>query len=304
MWIILIIFLACCITAAGVLWAMSPGKLKPLVDESGNPLADSLSEKVFVDINGVKQGMFILSKDTSNPVLLYLHGGMPDYFLSKKYPTGLEDMFTVVWWEQRGSGMSYDPSIPRESMNMEQMIADTLEVTDYLRQRFGKEKIYIMGHSGGTFIGIQAAARAPELYYAYMGEAQMSYQLKSEKIAYDYMLEQYKTNGDTRMVEKLEAAPVSMSTGTPFGYIQLRDPAMHSLGIGTMHEMKSVITGIFLPSLFVPEYSLNEKINMWRAKSQAGVSIVWKDMLVTDLAVEVPKLSIPVYFFHGIYDYT
>ena len=96
----------------------------------------------------------------------------------------------------------------------------------------------------------------------------------------------------------------SMSTGTPLGYIQLRDPAMHSLGIGTMHEMKSVISGIFLPSLFVPEYSLKEKMNMWRAKSQAGVSIVWHDMLVTDLSTQVPKLTIPVYFFHGIYDYT
>jgi len=304
MWIIFLTLLGLCLIFVAALVISSPGKLKPFVDENGNPLAGSLSEKVFVDINGVKQGMFIQSKDTSNPVLLYLHGGMPDYFLSKKYPTGLDEMFTVVWWEQRGSGMSYDPSIPRESMNMEQMIDDTLEVTNYLRQRFGKEKIYIMGHSGGTFIGIQAAARAPELYYAYMGEAQMSYQLKSEKIAYDYMLEQYKVNGDTRMVEKLEASPVSMSTGTPLGYIQLRDPAMHSLGIGTMHEMNSVITGIFLPSLFVPEYTLKEKINMWRAKSQAGVSIVWQDMLATDLAVEVPELTIPVYFFHGIYDYT
>jgi hypothetical protein len=48
--------------------------------------------------------LIIDSKDTSNPVLLYLHGGLPDYFLSKKYPTGFEGLFTVVWWEQRGRG--------------------------------------------------------------------------------------------------------------------------------------------------------------------------------------------------------
>ncbi len=65
-------------------------------------------------------------------------------------------------------------------------------MTNYLRKRFGQDKIYLMGHSGGTFIGIQAAARAPELYHAYIGVSQMSYQLKSEKLAYDYMLQRFK----------------------------------------------------------------------------------------------------------------
>ncbi len=138
-----------------------PGKPGPFLDESGHPLAGSLSEKVFINLNGIEQGMFIKSRDVTNPVLLYLHGGMPDYFLSEKYPTGLEDYFTVVWWEQRGSGLSYSPDIPSETLTLEQMISDTLAMTNYLQHRFGKEKIYLMGHSGGTFIGIQAAARAP-----------------------------------------------------------------------------------------------------------------------------------------------
>lgn len=120
------------------------------------------SEAVFARINGVRQGMFIQSKDSAQPVLLYLHGGLPDYFLTERYPTGLERDFTVVWWEQRGAGLSYSPSIPPETMTLEQFIADTLSVTDYLRDRFSKEKIYLMAHSGGTFIGLQAAARAPE----------------------------------------------------------------------------------------------------------------------------------------------
>ena len=191
------ILLACILILVGVLLLLSPGKPAPVVDENGKPLAGSISEKVFVDINGVKQGMFIKSNDETNPVLLYLHGGMPDYFLTEKYPTGLEEDFTVVWWEQRGSGISYSDDIPPETLNLEQMISDTLEMTNYLRQRFGKEKIYLMGHSGGTFIGIQAAARAPELYHAYIGVAQMSNQLKSEKLAYEYMLQQFKENGNT-----------------------------------------------------------------------------------------------------------
>jgi len=304
MLIIISIFLACILILLGVLLLWSPGKPTPFVDEAGSPLAGSISEKIHVNINGVEQGMFIKSKDETKPVLLYLHGGMPDYFLTQTYPTGLEDYFTVVWWEQRGSGLSYSADIPPETMTLEQMISDTLEVTNYLRHRFGKEKIYLMGHSGGTFIGIQAAARAPELYYAYIGMAQMSYQLKSEKLAYEYMLEQFKENGNMRMVRKLEAAPVTMTDGTPDAYRALRDPAMHSLGIGTTHDMNSVITGLFLPSLQSRDYTLSEKVNTWRAKAVSGVAMLWDEMLATDLSKQVTELAVPVYFFEGIYDYT
>lgn len=298
------VLLVCVFILVGVLLACSPGNPEPFLDENGRLLEGSISEKVFVNINGVEQGMFIMSKDATHPVLLYLHGGMPEYFLTQQYPTGLEDYFTVVWWEQRGSGLSYSTDIPPETMTLEQMISDTLAVTNYLRNRFGQEKIYLMGHSGGTFIGIQAAARAPELYYAYIGVAQMSYQLKSERLAYEYMLQQFRENGNTEMVRKLEEAPVTMTDGIPDAYLAVRDGAMHSLGIGTTHDMNSVITGIFLPSLTSRDYTLIEKVNMWRGKSQSGVSPFWDEMIATDLSIQVSALDIPVYFFEGIYDYT
>ncbi len=69
------------------------GKPKPFKDKNGRVLADSVSEKVFVNINGIRQGMFVKSKNAKNPVLLYLHGGMPEYFLTQRYPTGLEEYF-------------------------------------------------------------------------------------------------------------------------------------------------------------------------------------------------------------------
>src|SRR5512146_3503158 len=239
--IVVSILLACILLLVGFLQLQSPGKPAPYVDANGKTLPNSLSEKIRLDINGVEQAMFIKSKDISHPVLLYLHGGMPDYFLTKRYPTGLEDIFTVVWWEQRGSGMSYSPDIPRESLTVDQMISDTVVLTNYLRSRFHKDKIYLMGHSGGTFIGIQAAAQHPELYYAYIGVQQMTNQLKSKKLAYDYMLEQFKANGNTKWVQKLEAAPVT-TTSIPQAYLSLRDPAMHPLGIGTTHDMNSIVT--------------------------------------------------------------
>jgi pimeloyl-ACP methyl ester carboxylesterase len=296
--------LVCIIIFFGILLVMSPGKPKPFLDENGNPLAGSISEKVFVNINGVQQGMFIKGKNIENPVLLYIHGGMPDYFLTQKYPTGLDDYFTIVWWEQRGSGLSFQPDMPQSTMNLEQFISDTIAVTNYLRDRFGKEKIYLMGHSGGSFIGIHAASRAPELYHAYIGMSQMTYQFESERLAYEYMLQEFKKNGNTKMVRRFEAAPVSRETGIPDAYLALRDPGMHTLGIGTMHNMKSVFTGIFLQSLTFQEYTLKEKINLWRGKVQSGVSSMWDEMMVTDLTKQVQDLDIPVYFIGGIYDYT
>jgi pimeloyl-ACP methyl ester carboxylesterase len=280
------------------------GKPKPFKDKNGRVLAGSVSEKAFVTINDIRQGMFIKSKNSSNAVLLYLHGGMPEYFLTQRYPTGLEEIFTVVWWEQRGSGLSYNPNIPRETLNLEQMVSDTIEVTNYLRNRFGKEKIYLMAHSGGTFIGIQAAAKSPELYHAYIGIAQMSNQLKSEMLAYEYMLAEFRKNGNKKMDRALEAAPVTMTTGTPQAYLKLRDKAMHSLGVGTTHDMKSVVTGLFFPSLANPEYTLREKINLWRGKASAGVSSLWPEMIATDLSAQLLDFRLPVYFFEGIYDYT
>jgi pimeloyl-ACP methyl ester carboxylesterase len=285
-----------------VLLAYSPGKMKPYLDNNGNVLSGSISEKIFITIGSVQQGMIIKSKNMKNPVLLYLHGGIPDYFLTQKYPTGFEDYFTVVWWEQRGSGLSYNSNIPAATMNLEQLISDTKEVTNYLRNRFKQEKIYLMGRSGGTFIGIQAAAIAPELYHAYIGVGQMSDQLMSERESYEIILKKYRDAGNTTMVRKLEASPVT--DVIPYGYLNLRDEAMHSLGIGTTHDMNSVMTGMFIPSLTCREYTLKEKVNLWRSKAQSGVHPLWNKMIRTDLMQQVNEVNIPVYFFHGIYDYT
>ena len=287
-----------------VLRIYSPGKPEPFIDNTGVPIAGSISEKTFVTIGGIRQGMIIQSKNIQNPVLLYLHGGIPDYFLTQNYPTGLEDYFTVVWWEQRGSGLSYNASIQPESITLNQLISDTKEVTNYLRKRFGKEKIFLMGRSGGSFIGVHVAAEAPELYHAYIGMAQMSNQLESERQAYEYMVKQYEVKGDKKMLRKLKSAPVTLTNGTPDSYLLVRDKAMHSLGIGTTHDMRSIITGVFLPSLTCSDYTLSEKVNLWRGKARAGVHPLWKTVLSSDLSKQVPELKIPVYFFHGIYDYT
>jgi pimeloyl-ACP methyl ester carboxylesterase len=282
---------------------VSPGTPKPYLDAAGQPLAGSLSEKVFVDINGARQGMFSKSQDARNPVLLYLHGGLPDHFLTDRYPSGLDQIFTVVWWEQRGSGLSYQPGMPPESVNPEQLVLDTLALTDHLRARFGQDKIYLMGRSGGTFFGIQAAARAPERYHAYIAVAQITHQLESERLAQRYMQARYQAEGQAKKAQRLAAAPIGDTAPLPDAYLRLRDVAMHELGVGTTHDMHSVFTGMFLPSLLHREYTLGEKINLWRGKLFSG-NRLWNTQLSTDLTRKVTRLDVPVYFLHGVYDYT
>jgi pimeloyl-ACP methyl ester carboxylesterase len=289
----------------GVLRAWSPGKPAELVNHAGFPIDGSISERVFADINGVPQGMIIQSTDISHPVLLFLHGGpgMPEFFLNTTHPTGLEQDFTVVWWEQRGAGLSYGPDIPAQSMTLAQLIDDTISVTDYLRHRFGKDKIYLLGHSWGSFLGIQVAAAAPELYHAYVGMGQVSFQLKSEVAAYSYMLDQYRARGDAAMVRTLEAAPVSMVEGLSPAYLRLRDTAMHGLGVGTTRDMTSVITGVFIPVWRCRAYTLREKVNIWRGIAFSR-SFLWTDFIGTDLATHIHELDLPAYFFTGLDDYT
>jgi pimeloyl-ACP methyl ester carboxylesterase len=276
----------------------------PFVDQNGRLLPGSIAEKSYVKINGVRQGMFIRGQNVTNPVLLYLHGGLPEYFLTERYPIGFEQDFTVVWWEQRGAGLSYSPGIPRDTITVEHLISDTLSLTNYLQHRFGKEKIYIMAHSGGSFFGLQAAARAANLYYAYVGVAQMVYQLESERLAYEYMLERFRQAGNSKMARKLQAAPVSITGGTPDAYLALRDRAMHKFGIGTTRDIRSVVRGIILPSLKSRQYTLPEKVNMWRGKFSSGVSPLWKEMLTTNLAQNLTEVALPIYFLHGVCDYT
>lgn len=283
---------------------LSPGKPKQFLDGNGKKLANSISEKIFLELNGSKQGMFIKGKNLDNPIILYLHGGMPDYFLTEKYPTHLENNFTIVWWDQRNCGISYHSGSSQNAATIEQLVDDTIELTKYLLKRFGKEKIYLMGHSGGTFLGVYVIDKAPELYEAYIGIAQMSDQMSSEKLAYDYILNKYREMNNKKMIKHFEKIRFNDQNKIPIEYLKIRDIAMHELGIGTMRNMRNIITDLFLPSIYFSEYTLTEKYHLWAGKSKSGISQNWTAMSRANLIETNYDFKIPVYFFHGLYDYT
>lgn len=293
--VVKVIVILCC----GVILLISPGRIKQFTDENGREISNSIAEKCFVEINGVKMGMIIKSKDISNPVLLFVHGGpgMPEYFLTQDYKTGLEEHFTVVYWDQRGAGLSFSSKLDKATLTVEQYIEDTISVTNYLRQRFGKDKIYLMAHSWGTYFSIQAVQKEPQLYKAYIAVGQITNQDESEKLAYQYMLEYYSKNGDNSTLMKIKE-----NSYLSDGYSKIRDDIMHRSGIGTTHKMKSVIKGVFLASLKNREYTIGEKINLWIGKMLLNNNGELK--MTDDLRETVTTLEVPTYFFSGAFDYT
>ena len=291
-----------------IIFPPSKGKIPQFYDENGEVIENSLAEKCYLEVEDGKLGMVIMAKDISNPVLLVCGGGpgIPEYLMEYMYPSCLADKFVVCYLEYRGTGLSYSSDIKVEEMTTEKYISDVVAVSNYLSERFEQEKIYIMGHSFGTYIAIKTVQQYPEYYNAYIAMAQTCNQTASEYMAYDYMKAQYEQLGNTKMVEKFENCPIRDSDEmyTKYFLSSLRDTAMHELGVGTTRDMDSVIAGIFFPSLRCKAYTWQERINLWRGKGLSAQFPVVNDSTHFNAFGEVPSLQIPIYFFAGKYDYT
>ncbi len=277
-------------------------------DESGEVLSGSVAEKKFLEVDDGKIGMILLAKDETKPVLLVCGGGpgIPQYLLESIYPSSLADEFVVCYMEYRGTGLSYSSDICAKDMTTDRYVADVLAVTKYLKKRFSQEKIYILGHSFGTYIAVQAVQRYPENFQAYFAMSQICNQKESEYQAYDYMKEQYDKAGNQKVLQKFEQYPIRQSEEIYGIYMKssLRDTAMHALGVGTVRDMKSVISGIFFPSLRCRAYTQRERINIWRGKMASADFPVTKDAIHFNAFSDAQSLPIPVYFFAGYYDRT
>lgn len=283
----------------------SPGKAQPFKDEYGNVLADSVSEVVYTEIGGIQQGMILKGRNTEkNPVLLFLHGGpgSPEYMMASPSKLRLEEVFTVCWWDQRGSGLSFDSSIDPDTMTMEQFIEDTVEVVEYLKARFGVEKVYLMGHSWGSMLGAHTVARYPELFHAYIGVGQVADQFRSEMLAYDYMVETATARGDEKLLAKLHQYAIEKPEDLTDAYMQVRSEGMNKYGVGSSRHYTSMWDEYIMPMITCREYTLMQKLNYMRGMSESS-AIMMPLVLEDNLFESVPSLDVPVYIVQGLYDY-
>jgi pimeloyl-ACP methyl ester carboxylesterase len=201
---IALLLIAAVLLALALGWrAVMQGRVKRATAIPAPPGVESLEK---VALGGVGQWLLIRGVDRSNPVLLHLHGGpgSADISIARFFDAGLIEHFTVVHWDQRGAGKSFDPDIPPESMRREQFVLDTRDLASMLRERFGVAKIYLVGHSWGSEIGALAASRYPELFHAYVGVGQVVEKVEQERISYRFALDKAREAGNPRAIRELE----------------------------------------------------------------------------------------------------
>ncbi|MHB9296580.1 hypothetical protein PilKf_02353 [Pillotina sp. SPG140] len=286
------------------LLTVSPGKTEPFMDGNGNIIKDSVSEIISIKIGGIDQKMIIRGRNKQNPVVLFLHGGpgSPEFPFSKDLRSVMENDFTICWWEQRGSGLSYSGNIDPSTMTLEQLVSDTADITNYLRNTFGQDKIFLIGHSWGSFLGMHVIQKYSEMFRAYIGSGQVSNQFESEKIAYDYMIEQARNIGDRSLEKSLSKFSITDLNSLSFDYMMVRTSGMNKLGIGNMHREGFMRKWVF-DVLTCREYKFWEKINGWIIGRNYAFNHLWPIVPAIDLNTSIPMTEVPVFIIQGKYDY-
>lgn len=169
-----------------------------------------IQQHLLVPIDGIRQWMSIQGRDRRNPILLVLHGGpgSPLMPVAWAFQSPWEDYFTVVQWSQRGTGKTYEANTPAEmapGMTIAGMTHDAAQVVEYLRHRFHKKKIFLLGHSWGTVLGVMLVQRHPSWFYAYIGVGQIVNERRGQHIAYEFALHQAEAHHNAVAVRELRA---------------------------------------------------------------------------------------------------
>lgn len=181
--------------------------IPPVLDASGAEVPGSFASLEQVTLGGVDQWILIRAQDTTKPVLLILHGGpggaqLPwvDIF----QPAALEENFIVVQWDQRGAGKSFDPDLTADDLQAEDFVADTFELTDLLRTRFGQDKIFLHGHSWGSALGFLVIAQDSTPFHAYIPAGERVNWVQSHTNSLAWVKEQAIAVNNTDFLKRIE----------------------------------------------------------------------------------------------------
>ena len=242
----------------------------------------SVAELTSLSVNGDRQYLLIRGRDSENPVLLFVHGGpgMPAMFLAHSFQRDLEREFVVVHWDQRAAGKSFVSTADPSTISTSQYLDDLFVVVESLRERFGQEQIYLLGHSHGSYLGILAASRHPELFRAYIGVGQVV----DEERAFSF--------------QKAELAAIAGDTELTRANIE---GFIFKAG-GGLYCCESFLP-LLLTGLLAPEYSLMEAFNVKRGSSFSSRHMRY-DVIPGPVDESVVELNVPVYMISGRYDLT
>jgi pimeloyl-ACP methyl ester carboxylesterase len=272
-----------------------------IVDENGDTPENSIAELRDIELNGRKEWISLRGWDKTAPVLLFLAGGPGGTQMAavRHELAELEKHFVVVNWDQPGSGKSYYAT-NTQNITVQTYIQDGHALTEYLKEGFSQEKIYLMGESWGSALGIFLVHEYPESYHALIGTGQMVDFAETERMDYAKAMEIAKNNGDTDLIEKLTAngeppyygKDVTWKSAAYLNYLNnymASNPGIQNPGYNTLRDIGS------------SEYGLLDKINFIRGIINT-FGHVYPQLYDIDMRTDYTKLNVPVYFFLGRYD--
>lgn len=259
-----------------------------------------------LEINGTVQAVNVRGKDKNNPILLFVHGGPASPLTPGmwQFQRPLEDYFTVVNWDQRGAGKTYllnDLDTLKQHMTIDDFVADTIAIAQQVTQRYGKEKVILMGHSWGTIVGMQAALKRPELFYAYVGVGQVINTRENERLSFDYAQQQAKQHNNTEAIAELaELAPYPGDQPlTRDRIVGARKWAQYYGGLSAYRTDSSYF---FRAARLSPEYN-TEQVCAIDKGSMFSLELLLEAFLAVDYS-GVKQFPIPVVMLMGRHDYT
>jgi proline iminopeptidase len=273
-----------------------PASTDPILSADGEPLAGSIAELDTASIGGDDQTMLIRGHDADDPVVLFLAGGPGGSELGtmSRYAHPLERDFVVVTWDQLGTGRSTGQWDHGSTLSFERSVADTIEVTEYLLDRFDDDRLYLVGNSWGTFLGVRAAEARPDLYAAFVGTGQMVDAVETDQMFYDDALAHADATGDAALSETLRA------NGPP-PYDDLLDMAPLASSEHQWNDYSDIdgFPGRREPTdnLFVTEYSLMDQVRSMANLLDTYVAL-YPELYDVDLR-DTTSLDVPVYLVQG-----
>jgi len=297
------IIVSLCLLIVGILYLI-PGYTSPIKDQQGNVLQGSIASLEKLRLGGVEQWILLRGADVTKPVILFLHGGpgTADMSLLRRYKSELEKHFVVVSWDQRGAGKSFAAIHPKSSMKIAQFLSDVHELTEMLRNRFNQKKIFLVGHSWGSVLGILTVQKHPELYHAYVGVGQVANMYENELVTYNWTLQQAKNANDKRTVKKLVEMGEPPYTGDWQKKFMTQRRFLGKYG-GEVYGSSNGAFFMIIGNLFrSTEYTLRDKMNFFRGIF-ATVHLVWPELMTINLMQQAQALKVPVYFVLGKHDY-
>jgi pimeloyl-ACP methyl ester carboxylesterase len=280
-----------------------PPTVPPVLGQDGLPIPGSIAELTRVELGGTTQTISIRAANPDSPVLLYLSGGpgQSDIAFARALLEPLTADYVVVVWDQRGSGKSYSALEPTATYTPDRLVKDTTELTDYLRFRFGEEKVYLLGESWGSTLGVLAAQQRPDLYHAYIGSGQMVSQRVTDQRIWRDLLAHADRTGNGALYDQVLTLGEPPYRDMPWanslvmGYYELIEPAYEP---PAEYIARGEASGVGMFGLFGSEYDLIDNANLIRGLVDM-FSLMYPQLQDIDFRNDVRSLDVPVYMFDG-----